>query len=50
MVQKADKFAAATPLQAGANNFAVQDIEGSEQGGGAVALAVMRLALRPAGP
>ena len=40
-IEKADQLLMGVPLHAAAEHHALQDIEGGEQGGGAVALVVM---------
>ena len=49
VVQKSDELPAAVAILSGANDLAVEDIERSEQGRGAVAFVVVRLTLRQTG-
>jgi hypothetical protein len=49
VVQKSDELPAAVAILTGANDLAVEDIERSEQGRGAVAFVVVRLTLRQTG-
>ena len=49
VIQEANELAAAMALLAGADHFAIEDIEGSEQGRCAVTLVIVGLPLRQAG-
>jgi hypothetical protein len=50
MIEKPDELPAAMAILTGADDFSVEDIERGEQGRGAMAFVVVRLALRQAGP
>ena len=48
VIQESDKLPTAMAILAGADDFAIQDVESGEQGGGAMALVVVRLTFRQA--